>query len=344
VELVVHRHRPPNSETSFASHGTRLTTPDAIFFKRNHFPIPSLGPGWRLHVGGLVERPLKLALDELRALPSTTLPATLECAGNGRSCLTPPTEGEPWGLGAVSTADWTGVPLVDLLDRAQPGPEASHVVMRGADTGAVPGLDGEIRFERSLSIDEAREAGAILAYEMNGAPLAVDHGFPLRAIVPGWYGVASVKWLTEIEVTRAGFDGYFQSDRYVYEWTRDGRTVREPVTRQRVRSVIVSPVAGARIAAADLVVRGLAWSGHAPVVRVDVAVGDGEWEPAGLDGGSDRLAWRWWELRTRPPRRGSLEIRARATDAAGFVQPERSEWNRLGYGANGIHRIVVDRR
>jgi hypothetical protein len=153
-----------------------------------------------------------------------------------------------------------------------------------------------------------------------------------------------VKWLTEIEVTRAGFDGYFQSDRYVYEWTRDGRTVREPVTRQRVRSVIVSPVAGARIAAADLVVRGLAWSGHAPVVRVDVAVGDGEWEPAGLDGGSDRLAWRWWELRTRPPRRGSLEIRARATDAAGFVQPERSEWNRLGYGANGIHRIVVDRR
>jgi DMSO/TMAO reductase YedYZ molybdopterin-dependent catalytic subunit len=341
VELVVHRHDPPNRETSFASHGELVTTPCAIFFKRNHFPIPSVGPGWRLHVGGLVERPLQLALDELRALPATSLKATLECAGNGRTSLMPPTEGEPWGLGAVSTADWTGVPLADVLDRAQPLAEASHVVMRGADAGPVRGRDDVIRFERSLSLDEARDTGAILAYEMNGEPLPVDHGFPLRVIVPGWYGVASVKWLTEIEVTCDVFDGYFQSDRYVYEWTRERRTVREPVTRQRVRSVIVSPVDGARIAGAELVVRGLAWSGHAPVVRVEVAVGDREWEDAKLGDGSEHLAWRWWELRTRPPGRGSVAIRARATDAAGFVQPERPEWNRLGYGANGIHVVVA---
>jgi DMSO/TMAO reductase YedYZ molybdopterin-dependent catalytic subunit len=343
VELVVHRHDPPNSETSFASHGGLLTTPDAIFFKRNHFPVPSLGPGWRLRVGGLVERPLQLALDELRALPATSLPATLECAGNGRSSLIPPTEGEPWGLGAVSTADWTGVPLAAVLDHAQPLPAASHVVMRGADAGHVPGRDGVIHFERSLSLDDVRASGAILAYAMNGEPLPVDHGFPLRAIVPGWYGVASVKWLTEIEVSRDEFDGYFQNDRYVYEWPREGRIVREPVTRQRVRSVIVAPVDGDTITAAELVVRGLAWSGHAPVVRVEVAVGDGEWKQAELDRGPQNLAWRGWELRTRDPGRGRTVIRARATDAAGFVQPERPEWNRLGYGANAIHTVVVER-
>ena len=215
--------------------------------------------------------------------------------------------------------------------------------MRGEDAGHVPGVDDEIRFERSLSIDEAREAGAILAYEMNGEPLPIDHGFPLRAIVPGWYGVASVKWLTEIEVTPQGFDGYFQSDRYVYEWTRGGRTVREPVTRQRVRSVIVSPADGDRIDADELVVRGLAWSGQAPVARVEVAVGDREWAEAALGTGTEHFAWQWWELRTPAPGCGRIVIRARATDAAGFVQPERPEWNRLGYGANGIHEVVVDR-
>src|SRR5205823_10927197 len=201
-----------------------VVMPSAHFYVRNHFQIPAVDPAtWRLKVGGLVERPLELSLRDLQGMSSQTQFVTLECAGNGRSRLDPPVAGEKWGLGAVSTAEWTGVPLVDVLDRAGPKAGAVDVVLRGADGGAVPGRTEGIRFERSLKLDEARGSEVLLAYAMNGEALPARHGYPLRVIVPGWYAVTSVKWLTEIEVIGVPFTGHFQTDAYIYEWERDGR-------------------------------------------------------------------------------------------------------------------------
>ena len=166
---------------------------------------------------------------------------TLECAGNGRALFDRPTEGEKWGLGAVSTAEWTGVPLVEILDRAGVRQEAKEVLFRGADGGNVESRAESLRFERSLRIDDARDGDVLLAYAMNGEPLPVEHGYPLRLIVPRWYAVASVKWLTEIELIDRTFTGHYQGDKYRYEWERDGCIVSEPVTLQRVRALITEP-------------------------------------------------------------------------------------------------------
>ena len=207
ADLVVHRVHPLNCETSIAALIGGVVMPNARFYVRNHFETPSLDPAtWRLEVGGLVERPLRLSLRDIRDMPSHTLVATLECAGNGRSLFGPPVEGEQWQLGAVSTAEWTGVPLVEVLDRAGTIPGGCEVVFRGADRGTVEGSTEPICFERSLSLDDARGSEALLAYAMNGEPLPVQHGYPLRVIVPGWYAVTSVKWLTDIEVIDHAFE------------------------------------------------------------------------------------------------------------------------------------------
>src|SRR3954447_6436311 len=224
--LVMHRAEPLNCETSIPALIGGVVMPNARFYVRNHFPTPMLdATTFRLTVGGLVDRPLHLGLRDVQNMPSQTLVATLECAGNGRSMCDPPTDGEQWRLGAVSTAEWTGVPLVEILDRAGVQPAAREIVMRGADGGRVEGRSEPIRFERGLSLDEARTSDALIAYAMNGEPLPVQHGFPLRVVVPGWYSVTSVKWLIEIEVTEVPFDGFYQVDRYVYEWERDGTTI-----------------------------------------------------------------------------------------------------------------------
>ncbi len=284
-------------------------------------------------------RPLALSLRELQQMPSHTLFVTLECAGNGRSRLDPPAPGEQWQLGAVSTAEWTGVALAELLDRAGVDPSAGEVVFRGADRGEVDGRDGPIHFERSLRIDEAQASETLLAYAMNGEPLPAAHGFPVRLIVPDWYGVASVKWLTEVEVIDGAFDGFFQADRYQYETERDGHVAREPVTVQRVRALVTEPQADQEVVAGPLVVRGVAWSGAAGIAKVEVAVGDGPWQPARLVGHRNRHAWQWWEavVAVTP---GPATVRARATDLAGRTQPDVPEWNRLGYGANQVHAVV----
>jgi DMSO/TMAO reductase YedYZ molybdopterin-dependent catalytic subunit len=196
-------------------------------------------------------------------------------------------------------------------------------------------------FERSLTIGVARESDALLAYAMNGEPLPVEHGYPLRLVVPGWYGVASVKWLTEIELIGSAFSGYFQSERYVYEWERSGQVIREPVTLQRVRSLITEPGWDEEVAPGELAVRGLAWSGAGPIARVEVSVGGGPWESAPLIGERHGHSWQRWELMTRAPRSGVLILRARATDLAGQTQPELPEWNRLGYGSNAIQEVRI---
>jgi DMSO/TMAO reductase YedYZ molybdopterin-dependent catalytic subunit len=340
--LVVHRAHPLNCETSIAALIGGVVMPNAHFYVRNHFQVPLLDEStWRLRVGGLVERPLSLSLRELTRLRSQTRVLTLECAGNGRSLLKPAVAGEKWDQGAVSTAEWTGVPLAEILDRAGVKPSAREVLFRGADGGTVEGRSAPIRFERSLALDVAREAEALLAYAMNGEPLPVQHGYPLRVVVPGWYAVASVKWLTEIELIDTAFDGYYQADKYHYEWARDGELVREPVTLQRVRSLITEPSANEEVQRGELVVRGVAWSGAAPIARVEVSVGDGTWQEARLVGERKRHCWQWWELIARVDRPGMTALRSRATDLAGRTQPPQPEWNRLGYGNNAIRAVPI---
>jgi DMSO/TMAO reductase YedYZ molybdopterin-dependent catalytic subunit len=343
--LVVHRAHPLNCETSIPALLGGVVMPNAHFYVRDHFQIPALDPTtWRLNVGGAVERPLSLSLRDLTNLPSQTAFVTLECAGNGRRLLDPPAEGEKWNLGAVSTAEWTGVPLVEVLDRAGIRPAAREVVFRGADNGTLPGMGDTVSFERSLSLDDARDSDALLAYAMNGEPLPLQHGYPLRLIVPGWYAVASVKWLTDIEAIDEPFTGHYQTGSYFYESERDGQVIREPVTLQRVRALITEPTPDAEIESGDVAIRGVAWSGAAPIERVDVRVGERDWQDARLIGQRQRHSWQWWELITRIEERGTTIVRARATDLAGRKQPNEQQWNRLGYGNNLVHQVPVNVR
>jgi DMSO/TMAO reductase YedYZ molybdopterin-dependent catalytic subunit len=338
--LVVHRAHPLNGETSIPALLGGVVMPNAHFYVRNHFHMPRLdAASFRLAVGGLVERPLSLDMNDLRKLPSQTLVVTLECAGNGRSLFSPPIDGEKWNVGAVSTAEWTGVPLREVLDRAGVRRGAVEVVFRGDDAGSIDGRN--VRFERSLSLDAARDSEALLAFAMNGEALPIQHGYPVRLVVPSWYAVASVKWLTEIEAVDRPLSAFYQTERYWYEWPREGGMVREPVTLQRVRALITEPAPDQEIASDRLAVRGVAWSGAGPIARVEVSVEDGQWQDARLIGDRRRHGWQWWELLTPVRRTGAVMLRARATDMAGRTQPERAEWNRLGYGNNSIHEVPV---
>ncbi|RDK01020.1 oxidoreductase [Paraburkholderia lacunae] len=340
--LIVHRAHPLNCETSIPALIGGVVMPNAHFYVRNHFQIPRLdSAAFRLTVGGLVDRPLSLSLRDLHNMRSQTQVVTLECAGNGRTKFHPAVDGEKWELGAVSTAEWTGVPLVEVLDRAGVCPAAREVLFRGADGGTVTDLPGPIRFERSLQLGHARDPDLLLAYAMNGEPLPIQHGHPLRLVVPGWYAVASVKWLSEIEIIDKPFDGYYQANKYWYEWERNGRAVREPVTLQQVRALITDPMSDQEVRRGALAIRGVAWSGAAPIAHVEVSVGGGSWQEAHLISERKRHSWQWWELITRTNEPGVVTLRARATDLAGRSQPECAEWNRLGYGNNAIDEVPV---
>jgi DMSO/TMAO reductase YedYZ molybdopterin-dependent catalytic subunit len=340
--LVVHRAHPLNSETSIPALIGSVVMPNAHFYVRNHFQIPKLDPeSYRLSVSGAVDRALSLGLRDLRNMPAQTLVATLECAGNGRTLFDPQVPGEKWNLGAVSTAEWTGVPLVEVFDRAGLQARAREVIFRGADGGDVDGIPGCTAFERSLGVADARQEGVLLAYAMNGEPLPLQHGYPLRVIVPGWYAVASVKWLTAIEVIDRPFLGHYQSDKYQYEWEREGKIVREPVSLQRVRALITEPSPHEELPRGALAVRGVAWSGAAPIARVEISLNGERWQDARLIGERQRHRWQWWELLTRVHDSGPLTVRARATDLAGRTQPEVADWNRLGYGNNAIQQVPI---
>lgn len=320
-------------------------TPVSRFFRRNHFPIPELDAGaWRLVVGGMVRHPLSLSLDELKHFGSVSEQAVLECAGNGRSRYGPTVGGEQWGLGAVGNAKWTGVRLADVLDAAGVLSGAVEVVFRGADRGTVNDSRETIQFERSLSLADARQSGALLAFAMNDEPLPARHGHPVRLVVPGKYAVASVKWLTDVTVTSKPFLGFFQAEHYVFEWRRDGEIVRQPVAEPQVRALITSPGTGDQMPHGALTVRGVAWSGAAPVTRVTVSVAGGQWQPARLAGMPDGHGWQRWDLPVQAAGPGEITIRARAIDGDGRSQPEEPEWNRLGYGGNFIHEIAVRMR
>jgi DMSO/TMAO reductase YedYZ molybdopterin-dependent catalytic subunit len=321
----------------------RPVTPTADFFQRTNFLIPEIDSAdWSLSVDGLVRTPLTLSWNEVRSMPSRTVAVTLECAGNGRGLLTPLPAGQPWGLGAVSTALFTGVPLRAVLGLAGLADGAVEVLFAGADAADI-GSGRTERFERSLPLNKALHPDVLLAWEMNGQPLPPRHGYPLRLVVPGWYGVASVKWLTEIRVLDEAFEGHFQTERYIYigdPETPDGT----PVARMRVRALIGEPSEGEQLTIGmATTVRGTAWSGDAPVSRVEVSFDGGEaWHDAELGAAPSPYAALPWSIAWTPTTPGHHLLLARATDAAGNVQPLAPVWNQLGYGNNAVHRLEVE--
>jgi DMSO/TMAO reductase YedYZ molybdopterin-dependent catalytic subunit len=321
---------------------TKPLTPSRSFYVRNHFDIPRIAAeAWRLRLEGSVEHPSRFALSDLRALPARDLVVTLECAGNGRRAMDPPSPGIPWGFGAVGTARFTGVPVSALLDRAGTRFAAVEVVFIGADRGRLD--SGQIvPFARSLPIEVARHPDTLVAVAMNGRPLSAEHGFPARLIVPCWYAMASVKWLVGIQVVDVPFEGYFQKDEYVYVGD-DGASPSEPVTLMRVRAVIGAPRDGEEVPPGPVKLAGAAWSGHPPVVRVDLSVDEGAtWRPADLGPAPSPYAARRWRCSLRLDRPGSYSIVVRATDQEGNSQPYDPLWNERGYGNNVTHRVRLN--
>ena len=290
----------------------RRTATDS-FFVRSHFPVPNLDAATHLiEVGGAVARSLTLSLADLRQLGQVTIDATLECAGNGRAGFTPPTPGEPWGFGAVSTARWTGVPLARVLERAGLLGSAVDILAEGADMGRPADASEPVHFARALPRAQALAPETLLALEMNGSPLTPLHGAPVRLLVPGWYGMASVEWVDRIVALPENYRGYFHTRRYLYQ-TADGASV--PVQRMRVKSAITYPLDGSSIGRGPALVRGWAWSGAGAVARVDVAVGGGAWQGARLLGQPEPYAWRGFELQWEATP-GRHALRARAVDAS----------------------------
>ncbi len=344
--LIVHSARPQDLETP-AHLLTSWITPNELFYVRSHFYTPAIRDDmWRLHVDGAIDNPVTLTLENLRRMSPSTLPVTLECAGNGRGYFNPPVAGVQWGKGAVGNARWTGVRLADVLRSAGVQPSARFLWLDGADTG--PGQAPD--FIRSVPLDKALRGDTLLAYEMNGERLAPAHGFPLRAIVPGWEGAYSVKWLTRITVSERDHAGPFVSTAYriprspVAPGTVVDAAQTIPIQGLLVKSIISSPAAGAALPRGRATtISGFAWSGEQDIARVDVSVDNGRaWMPATLDGERARYAWRQWTLRWVPDELGSHVLVSRATNAQGRTQPIEPSWNPGGYLWDAVDRVRVD--
>ena len=317
-------------------------TPIGQHYQVVHWEIPPIDPTtWRLTIGGHVSDPLTLDLAGLQRQPAVTARVTLECAGNSRGLLEPRPVSAPWLGGAVSTAEWTGTPLEPLLEAAGLLAGAVDVVFGAADRGVQGGV--EQSFERGLPLDEAMLDGVILAYAMNGDPLPPQHGAPVRLVVPGWYGMASVKWLTSIAVLDHDYEGF--QNRVAYRYQRDRDDPGEPVARMRVKSLMAPPgiaefITDRRVVDAGVVrIEGRAWSGVGGIARVEFGL-DGEWERATVEPTAVSTAWRGWSF-DWDAQPGEHVLSCRAADFGGNVQPLEHPWNYQGMGNNGVQRVSV---
>jgi DMSO/TMAO reductase YedYZ molybdopterin-dependent catalytic subunit len=320
-------------------------TPVGLHYLLIHYDIPAVDEAsWRLRIDGAVRHPMTLTLDDLRARPATTRPVTMECAGNGRARLAPRAISQPWLLEAVGTAEWSGTPLWPLLEEAGIADAAVELVFAGLDRG-VEG-DVEQRYARSLPLSEARREEVMLAWGVNGQLLPPQHGFPLRLLVPGWYGMTSVKWLERITAVTEPFDGYQQVRAYRYR--QDPGEPGDPVSRIAPRSLLLPPgipdfLTRQRILApGPCLVEGRAWSGWGPIVAVEVSLDGGRtFQPADLSDPPAPYAWQAWTYRWDAQEPGDYELCCRATDATGRQQPSQPQWNLGGYADNDLHRVKV---
>ena len=321
-------------------------TPAGLHYLLIHYDIPRVdSAAWSLQVGGRVDRPLTLSLAELRARPPRTIAVTMECAGNGRARLEPRPVSQPWLVEAVGTAEWTGTPLRPLLEEAGLRDDVVEIVFTGLDHGMEGGIEQD--YERSLAVAEASSDDVILSYEMNGQPLLPQHGFPLRLVVPGWYGMTNVKWLARITAVTEPFAGFQQAEGY--RMLRDRDDPGTPVTRMAPRALMVPPgfpdfmTRRRFVGVGPCQIRGRAWSGNAPVTRVQVSADLGTtWFDATLDDADlGPYAWRAWSWTWEPSTPGDYELWCRARDAAGNEQPVTADWNVKGYANNEVQRVPV---
>jgi DMSO/TMAO reductase YedYZ molybdopterin-dependent catalytic subunit len=321
-------------------------TPVPHFFVRNHMyePVQLDANEWRLSIGGEVEKPITLSLADLSKLETHSVVNTLECAGNGRSLHRPQVPGIQWGKGAVSTARFSGPRMRDVLHRAAVKPSGKHVMFRGLDEvpGKVP------PFIRSIPIEKALDSDTLIATHMNGQPLTKHHGFPARALAPGWIGAASCKWLTEIKLLDAEFAGNFMSP--AYRWpnqpVKPGDAVKpedtHPLTALSVKSVIAGPTDGASVSSGKIIVHGAAWAGEADITKVEISTDNGAtWTPAKLGHDQSRYAWRLWTYDWKTTKPGDYTLQSRATDSKGRTQPSTPEWNPSGYLYNAIDQVKI---
>ncbi|MBX3304128.1 MAG: sulfite oxidase [Nitrospira sp.] len=339
--------RPFDAETPVGEFASFLT-PNDRFFVRSHFgpPVPELiaEANWKLRVGGLVDRPQVLTLRELKQVEPVTITAVVQCSGNGRAFHRPKVPGVQWKRGAVGNARWTGLRLRDVLAQAGVKEGAQHVQLQGADR---PIVDSVPLFTRSIPLAKALHPDTILAYEMNGRPLPILHGAPLRVITPGWMANSCTKWLTDITVQAEEAKGYYMQTAYrvpVKSAESGGIATgaSTPVAAMVVKSLIAAPQEGDIVEPGFSAIQGVAWSGEAKVMKVEVSLDGGKtWEPARLVGDDHPFAWRRWRFLWKATTPGPVSILCRATDARGETQPEVSPWNPSGFLWNGWDRVTV---
>jgi len=343
--LIVRSLRPEDLETPVGLLNTWIT-PNDLFYVRHHSYAAKVNVDeWKLTVDGEVERPVTLTLDELKKMPKATVTVTLECAGNGRAFYDPPVAGIQWEKGAVGTARWSGARLADVLKKAGVKPTGKYVALNGADkpVGKMPD------FIRNVPIEKALHPDTVLAYEMNGEPLPPLHGFPLRAVVPGWEGAYAVKWLTHVQLIDKEHEGFFVKTAYRYPNRRvaPGEAVDPkdmvPLTGLVVKSFINSPLEGAKFKPGKVRLSGFAWAGESNITKVDVSMDNGSsWFPAKLGKERERYAWQSFEYEFNIAQPGSYLLMSRATDDKGNVQPVAPQWNPSGYLWNVIDRVRIN--
>ncbi|MCX5723978.1 MAG: sulfite oxidase [Nitrospirae bacterium] len=346
--LIVRVARPLDAETPVQEFVSFLT-PNSRFFVRSHFGPPPQEQhseeNWRLRVTGLVDRPLTLTLDDLKQFETVTITAVVQCSGNGRALYRPKTPGVQWERGAVGNARWTGVRLLDVLRRAGLQTNGLHVQFQGADRPVAATVP---LFVRSIPVEKALHPDTILAYEMNGRPLSLLHGAPLRVVTPGWMADSCIKWLTDITVQQDEAQGYYMQTAYRYP-TRQvtlGETIAlddlKPVEAMIVKSLIAQPQAGAVLVSGPVMIQGVAWTGEGRIAGVDVSLDEGRtWAQARLIGEDQPYGWRQWQYIWEATTAGPRTILCRATDDRGNRQPERSPWNPGGFLWNGWDRVSV---
>jgi sulfane dehydrogenase subunit SoxC len=340
-------------QLALRNHGMHLeglrhdVTPAGMHYLLIHFDVPDADQTtWSLSIGGLVRNPIELSMADLRSRPRVSQPVTMECAGNGRARLSPRPISQPWLTEAIGTAEWTGTPLRPLLEEAGVEDDAVELVFAGADRG----IQGEVEhdYERSLPVADAMRDEILLAYEMNAAPLPPQHGYPLRLLVPGWYGMTSVKWLTRITAVAEPFEGFQQM---VYRFRQHPDDAGEPVTRIHPRSLMIPPgipdflTRRRFVEQGHHVLSGRAWSGWAPIRRVEVSTdGCATWADATVGEAASPFAWVPFTFAWDASEPGELELSCRATDANGNTQPLEPPWNYHGFANTAVQRIPVEVR
>jgi len=334
---------PENQETPIHFiHGDIVS--NRLFYRRSHFPYPRFASSfYSLPIEGLVHHPNVFSLQQIYSLPSKTIKVVLECSGNKRELFNPKVYGEQWGKGAISQGIWKGVPLRSLLAYTGLLETAKEIVFEGHDYGERTDSNQSHSFSRSLPIEKALDPDTIIAYEYNNQPIPFKHGFPLRLIVPGWYAMASVKWVKRIIVIDKEFKGPFQAVDYVYYPNKENDSGKFPVTTINVNSTIKYPLNRKILHSGTYEIDGIAWTGNGHITKVEISFDGGQtWDPCQRTSSSVKNAWVCWKYKWEAHKKGEYTILSKATDSKGNVQPLKPMWNRKGYGYNAIDRIKVN--